>query len=62
MQVFIIGQEFNHEKRYQIMVAIPHGFAHVFPGKLYALEEAKTLCSTNGFTVEKIGSIWQCAN
>lgn len=60
MQVSIINQEFNHPKRYQIMVQSGNGFTHVYPGKLYTLEEAKAICTANGFTVISIGSIWQC--
>lgn len=62
MQVFIIDQGFNHSKRFQIMVLKANCFYHVHPGKLYTLEEAKAQCSANGYTVQKIGSIWQCAN
>jgi hypothetical protein len=61
MNVSIIKQSFNHGKCYQIMVEVTHGFNHVFPGKLFTLEEAKTICSANGFTVVSIGDIWQCA-
>ena len=60
MNVFIIDQEFNHLKRFQIMIASGSGFDHVFPGKLFTLEDAKTICSANGFTICGIGSIWEC--
>lgn len=60
MQVSIIDQGFNHSKRFQIMVQSGNGFTHVYPGKLYTIEEAKAICAANGFTVVAIGSIWQC--
>ena len=61
MQVFIINQNLNRSKTYQIMIAYgANGFSHVYPGKLFTLEEAKTICNSNGFTVCGIGSIWQC--
>jgi hypothetical protein len=62
MQVFIIDQGFNHSKRFQIMTQKAGCFYHVYPGKLFTLEGAKAQCSANGYTVEKIGSIWQCAS
>lgn len=61
MNVSIIKQT-HHEKGYQIMIATQYGFNHVYPGKLFTLEEAKTICSTNGFNVVSIGDIWQCAS
>jgi hypothetical protein len=61
MQVFIIDQGFNHSKRFQIMTQKANCFYHVYPGKLFTLEEAKTLCKENNFNVVSIGSIWQCA-
>lgn len=61
MNVSIVKQNFNHPKSYQIMIAAGSGFYHVFPGQLFTLEEAKTICSTNNYTVDCIGDIWQCA-
>lgn len=61
MQVFIIDQGFNHKKKYQIMTQKAGTFYHVYPGKLYTLEEAKTICSTNNYNIVSIGTIWQCA-
>ena len=60
MKVSIIDQELNHPKRYQIMKQSGSGFYHLHPGKLYTLEEAKAICTANGYTVESIGSIWKC--
>jgi hypothetical protein len=62
MQVFSIDQGFPRSKRFQIMIQKADCFYHVHPGKLYTLEEAKEQCSANGYNVQKIGSIWQCAN
>ena len=61
MKVCIIDQRFNHEKRYQIMRRDPYGFTHVFPGKLFTLEEAKAECEKQGYEVIAIGDIWQCS-
>ena len=60
MNVYIIDQGFNHLKRYQIMISDGYGFNHIYPGKLFTLEEAKTICSTNNYNIMGIGSIWQC--
>lgn len=60
MQVFIIDQGFNHSKRFQIMTQKANCFYHVYPGKLFTLEEAKAECSKNNYTIQKIGSIYQC--
>ena len=60
MNVYIINQEFNHAKQYQIMILNNCGFSHVYPGKLLTLEEAQTICKQNNFTVIKIGTIYQC--
>lgn len=60
MNISIIDQGLNHLKRYQIMKQSGSGFVHLFPGKLFTLEEAKTICNNNGLTVDCIGSIWQC--
>ena len=60
MNVSIIDQEFNHPKIYQIMVSNNFGFTHVFPGQLFTLEEAKTICNDNNYIVDSIGTIWQC--
>lgn len=60
MNVSIINQEFNHPKRYQIMMADGFGFRHVFPGKLFTLEQAQTICKENNFTIDKIGTFYKC--
>lgn len=61
MQVSIVKQTY-HEKGYQIMVQKRDYFYHVFPGMLFTLDEAKTVCEKNNFDVVAIGDIWQCAN
>ena len=60
MQVYIINQELRHAKRYQIMTKCGTGFNHVFPGKLFTLEEAEHICDQNGYTVIMTGNMWQC--
>ena len=61
MNVSIIKQT-HHEKGYQIMIEKANCFYHVYPGKLFTLEEAKQICSTNNYNVVSIGDIWQCAS
>lgn len=61
MKVCIIDRELSHEKRYQIMQRDPFGFTHVFPGKLFTLEEAQAECGKRGYEVIAIGDIWQCS-
>lgn len=61
MDVYIIDQELNRAKKFQIMVKRKNAFYHIFPGELFTLEEAKSTCIENGFNVLKIGNIWQCA-
>ena len=60
MEVCIIDRELQGENRYQIMRRDTYGFTHVFPGKLFTLEEAQAECEKNGFEVIAIGDIWQC--
>ena len=60
MQVVIIDRELNRDKKYQIMTNDGYGYNHVFPGKLFTLERAKTICNENNFEVVKIGNIWEC--
>lgn len=61
MDVYIINQELNRAKKFQIMLNQKNAFYHIFPGELFTLEEAKNICDKNGFKVVKIGNIWQCA-
>ena len=61
MKVCIINQGLRHEKRYQIMQRDSYGFTHVFPGKLFTLEEAQAECQKRGFEVVAVGDIWQCS-
>ena len=61
MDVYIINQELNRTRTFQIMVKRKSAFYHIFPGQLFTLEEAKNTCNKNGFNVVKIGNIWQCA-
>ena len=62
MNVCIINTEHQHEKHYQIMVPVRSGFNHVYPGKLFTIEQAQQLCIDNNFTVLKIGTLYQCAD
>ena len=60
MDVVIINQELNREQQYQIMIQYGTGFSHVYPGKLFTLEQAKEICKQNNLNVTAIGTIWQC--
>ena len=60
MNVCIINQELNRDKQYQIMTKCGNGFNHVYPGKLFTLEQAKAICKENNFNIIAIGDIWQC--
>lgn len=60
MNVCIIDQGINHEKRHQIMVQVGSGFNHLFPGKLFTLEQAKAICNDNNYNIAAIGTVWEC--
>ena len=59
MHVSILNQEFNREKTYQIMIVNGGAVYHVYPGKLFTLEDAKTICNNNGFIIDAIGTLYQ---
>lgn len=60
MNVVIINRELNRDKQFQIMYQSGCGFSHVYPGKLFTLEDAKTKCKENNLNISAIGTIWQC--
>ena len=60
MKVCIIDTERPHEKRYQIMAMDSYGFNHIYPGKMFYLEQAKEICKINNFKVIAVGNMWQC--
>ena len=62
MNVFIIDTERPHENRYQIMTGGNGMFEHLYPGKLFTLEQAQTTCKENNHNVVKIGTMWQCVS
>jgi hypothetical protein len=62
MNVYIINTKINHIKRYQIMTATQTGFNHVYPGKMFSLNDAIKLCGENDWTINAIGDIWHCTN
>ena len=59
MHVSILNQGFTHEKTYQIMIVKSGAVYHVYPGKLFTLEEAKTICNNNGFIIDAVGTLYQ---
>ena len=48
------------EKGYQIMRRMESGFAHVFPGVTFTLDEARDKCVECGFNVVATGGMWEC--
>ena len=62
MQVCIINTERNHQKRYQIMVNTGTLFEHIYPGKLFTLNDAIKICGENNYEIKAIGTMWHCLN
>ena len=62
MQVCIVNTERNHQRRYQIMVNNGTLFEHLYPSKLFSLEDAKSICKQNNYEIKAIGTMWQCLN
>ena len=60
MEVYIVDTERRHSRRYQIMTRTGTLFEHVFPGKLFSLYRAAQICSENGYTINEVGTIWEC--
>lgn len=60
MKVCIINTERTHGKRYQIMSRDDYGFTHIYPGKLFDLEQAIDICNKNNFNILNIGTMWEC--
>lgn len=46
------------EKRFQIMERQSSGLFHIFPGKLWNLEEAVKICQKNNWKILAIGDFW----
>ena len=46
------------EKRFQIMARQSSGLFHIFPGKLWNLEEAVKICQENNWEILAIGDFW----
>ena len=59
MNVVILDQQFNREKRFQIMRRVNYGVYHIFPGQLFTLEQAREICAVYGFTIDAIGTLYQ---
>lgn len=62
MKVCIVDTERRRLKRYQIMTNSGTLFQHVYPGKLFSLNEAIKICNKNNYEVAATGSIWECMN
>lgn len=59
-KVCIVKTIEHHPNGYQIMKESNGAFYHLFPGKLFTLEEARQICTANAFDVLAVGSIWEC--
>ena len=35
-------------------------FEHLYPGKLFDLNQAIKICSENNYEIEAIGTMWNC--
>ena len=62
MRVCIVDTERSRPRQYQIMVNTGTLFEHVFPGKLFTLNEAIKICEQNSYEIQAIGSMWHCLN
>lgn len=62
MNVFIIDTERQNSNRYQIMSGGNGMFEHLYPAKLFTLEQATTICKENNYHIVKIGTMWQCVS
>ena len=60
MKTCIIDTERNTEQRYQIMRNSGTLFEHLYPGKLFTLNQAKEICKQNNIEVYAIGTMWEC--
>lgn len=62
MEVCIVNtvSHLKNGRGWQIMERAGSGYNHVFPGMLYAMEEAVNICNNKGFQVVAIGDFWQC--
>lgn len=60
MHVVIVDSEFKKARKFQIMRrAGSYGVDHVFPGKLFTLEQAREICAAHGFIIDAVGSLYQ---
>lgn len=60
MDIYIIDTERQNDNKYQIMQGSNGMFFHLFPGKLFTLEQAKNICKENNYNILKIGTMWEC--
>ena len=62
MNVYIINTGRQNDNRYQIMTGGNGMFCHLYPGKLFTLEQATAICRENNYNVIKVGSMWECVS
>ena len=62
MEVCIVNtvERLKNGKGWQIMKRCGSGYDHVFPGKMFTLDDAKKECAKNDFVIIAIGDLWQC--
>ena len=60
MNVCITKTVQHKEKGFQIMAKRKNALWHVFPGRLFTLEEAEAVCKENGLNVVCVGDMWHC--
>lgn len=62
MEVCIVNnvERLKNGKGWQIMNRCGSGYDHVFPGKMFTLDDAKKECAKNNFTIIAIGDYWEC--
>ena len=62
MKVCIVNtvERLKNGKGWQIMKRSGTGYDHIFPGKMFTLDDAKKECAKNNFTIIAVGDFWQC--
>lgn len=59
MTIVIVDREKrNTDKKFQIMIKVPYGLDHCFPGKLFTLADAVNTCKDKGWEVSAVGTFW----
>lgn len=59
MDVVIMERDLTIGIFYQIMTVTKYGLNHVYPGKLFTLDEAKKECKKMKYVIHAIGDSWE---